>query len=149
MRTDAQRSRARAWYLTNRQLTIDRSAAWAKAHPESYKASRKKYDQSEKGKARNQRQCAKYFKANKEFCNRLCREWYAANPEKKQQQRKEWNARTGFSKRYSAWIRETLPGFYVRELLSRSTKVKPKDWPAVLVELKRALIKVHRETKGR
>lgn len=99
----------RKYYERNRQLVIERSAAWAKANPEKAKTAQAKNRKNPKVKA----QKIQYYQTNKEKFSIKAKEWRKNNAEKLQQyeqarylSRKDEQAE--YSKGYREKNRESL-----------------------------------------
>ena len=144
--TQAQRD----WYLKNRQRLIRKAAQYAKKHPEKVaewrRNGRKRMTDSAKEKERAR--CREWASANRKTARESCKTWYRNNKEKKRIQRKRWNEKTGFSTNYRREQRRELADHYVKRVICQGTAIRSKDVPVVLIEAKRAELKLRRFLKN-
>jgi hypothetical protein len=91
----------------------------------------------------------KYQRENRSFCNHLCREWYRRNKDKKRAQRSAWSKRTGVPRIHSQRMRDALADDYVARVIAQGTILKPGDIPRVMIEAKRAQLKIRRMVYGK
>jgi len=120
--------------LERRAKAVKRATAWAKAHPERRKEIENKYRKSEKAKRTKFEYYIRYYATHKDDFRRRKREWEKRN-------RKKCSQQVG---RRLIRYRAELQSWYIRRLLSEGNSVPPSSWPVVLVEAKRAELKLKR-----
>lgn len=90
-------------YLAHREERIAKAALWAKANPESYRVSQRKYDASERGRAK----AAAGYQANRAERDARVKVRNALNPEPKRERNRGRDRRcSGRIDRQTVWERD-------------------------------------------
>ena len=164
-RTEAQRKYAAAWYQRNRALTIERSrkynaenkeqrkayvSEWHLLNPEKIKVARKRWAQ------RNPEKVAaairRWRAENPVKVSGYCKAYRQRNPQKVRRWFKEWCERNpvryaDLARHHSTKAVREMSDSYIRVRLSVGTSTQARQWPAALVDLKRAELKLKRHLK--
>lgn len=79
-------------YLANKSKYLIQALKWHQSHPESVKASGKKYRSKPEYKEFHKKRMAEYRAGNKEKLSRWRKQWIAKEPEKFRKRTREWLA---------------------------------------------------------
>ncbi len=142
--------RGRRWYEANKELTKKRALAYQRTHPEKVKQWRRtrRAKMTPEQKAAELVRFKKWQEANRDKARACCRKWYRNNKDKKRQQRKQWAKDTDYVKRHSRKERDELADRYVVRVLTQRTAIHPRDLPRMLIEAKRAELKLQRRLRN-
>ena len=126
---------------------LGRRELWLRNNGERVRAYKRK--SAKKAYAANPRKFCDRSKAWRRDNNQAARERDARYREKYaatrcKQFKAWWKSHRGYFRERNRKQVDELANWYVRQKLSQNTTIKPSDWPAALVDLKRAEMKVRK-----
>jgi hypothetical protein len=94
--------------------------------------------------------CREYYQKNKDRFKKLKKRWELENKERVKKYKREWYQENKDKQRLRRKknikkVIANLGDYYIKTLLERDSKIRRKDIPAWLIELKRANIKLKRK----
>ena len=146
----AQSERARRWYEAHKALTKARAKRWNREHPEKVreKARKRRARMTPDERAMAVQRRREWREANPEKVHAACHNWYLRNKDRKREQRRAWSKRVDYPKQHTARQRAELHDCYVLRVLTQGSSIlKPRCIPPLLVEAKRAHLKLRRLLK--
>jgi len=124
------------WYEENKEYMKEYNKKWYEENKENWNKYVKKYREENREYLKEINK--KYYEENRDSRNEY-------NKKYREENREYWNE---YNKKYHKEYRKNLKDSYIKALIHRQTKAPFSEITEEMIQLKRALLLVHRKLKG-